>query len=98
MHTWRSAQRGNRVTANPARPQAPIAGIGACPVRPHQRRPKLREYPLYGVACVECGRPGLTFVPSLGVKHRSGWCRASTAESDPFRAASQAPQSPGWAA
>lgn len=43
----------------------------------------LREFPLNGVPCVECGRPGLAFVPPVGVKHRSGWCRIGYAEWPP---------------
>lgn len=33
-----------------------------------------RQFPLYGVNCVICGRPGVAFVPNLGVKHMSSWC------------------------
>lgn len=40
----------------------------------------LREYPLNGVPCVECGRPGLAFVPPIGVKHQTGWCRTGDGE------------------
>ncbi|MFF0499939.1 hypothetical protein ACFYU5_26300 [Nocardia aobensis] len=35
------------------------------------------EFPLNGVDCVICARPGLAFVPNLGVKHINGWCEFS---------------------
>ncbi|MBF4997353.1 hypothetical protein IRT45_09300 [Nocardia sp. BSTN01] len=38
------------------------------------------EFPLYGVNCVICGRPGVAFVPDVGVKHMSGWCRFPAAD------------------
>lgn len=43
----------------------------------------LREFPLNNLPCWECGRPALAFVPPLGVKHPSGWCRTGHAESPP---------------
>lgn len=33
-----------------------------------------QQFPLYGVPCIICERPGLAFVPATGVKHAQGWC------------------------
>lgn len=40
----------------------------------------LREFPLNNLPCWECGRPALAFVPPIGVKHLTGWCRTGNAE------------------
>ena len=54
--------------------RGPVAG----PAWRNEKGPALREFPLDGVPCAECGRPALAFIPAIGVKHKTGWCRTPT--------------------
>lgn len=33
------------------------------------------EYQLHGIPCVVCGRPGIAFVPFVGIRHAHDVCR-----------------------